>query len=168
MAGGWLIKEQNSWFWSSQTGRSSGRSGNKQMKINVVEGKRSSRWGYPSSILVLMIFNVSGRVQVSGHLVLERCWDRAGDRWIDRFLIFSNEGVALVSRGDERVEPKGKALDLLVFVRSNPHLWSRGLNQDRMNKILDPSHWNELPLLGGGGSALKIGWIAPSSGGSSE
>lgn len=41
----------------------------------------------------------------------------------------SNEGVALASHSEESAEWK----------RSNPHLWSGGLNHDQNNEILDTS-----------------------------
>lgn len=48
-----------------------------------------------------------------------------------------NECVVLVSRGEETVELKVRALDLLARPCSNPPLWLWGLNHDKssQNKI---------------------------------
>lgn len=44
----------------------------------------------------------------------------------------------------KRVELKSEALDLLVCLRSNTHLWTRGLGRDRKKEILDTSCQNGL------------------------
>jgi len=44
---------------------------------------------------------------------------------------------------EEGAESEGKALNLPVGLRSNPHLWSRTLAHDRKNKIADTSGQNE-------------------------
>ena len=47
--------------------------------------------------------------------------------------------------GKERAEPEGKALNLQVNLRPNPHLLSWALGSDRKNKIANTSGRNELP-----------------------
>lgn len=50
------------------------------------------------------------------------------DRWV--------EADTVPERcGSEGVEPEDKALDFLVHLRSNAHLWSRALGRDRKNEI---------------------------------
>ena len=46
------------------------------------------------------------------------------EREIDRCGVCSNADSARIRCGEEGAEPKGKALDLLVDLRSCPHLWS--------------------------------------------
>ena len=75
-------------------------------------------------------------------------------------ILFTSEGMMeheterrigrCIGRGEERAEPKGEALNLLVSLCSYPHLWSWTLGRDRKNKIPDTSGWNEFPLQGGG------------------
>lgn len=43
-----------------------------------------------------------------------------------------------------RVQPQGEAFDLLVCLRSDPHLWSWALGSDRMDKVADTSSRNEV------------------------
>ena len=50
---------------------------------------------------------------------MEREIDRA-----DRCGVCSNVDSARIRHGEEGAEPKGKALDLPVDLRSCPHLWS--------------------------------------------
>lgn len=56
--------------------------------------------------------------------------------------------VALVCCGEEGAELEGKDLDLLLCLRSVPHLWSWGLDPYWTDEILDPSSWSEIPILG--------------------
>lgn len=46
----------------------------------------------------------------------------------------------------QRVEPKGKAVDLPLKLRPNPHLL---YSSDQKNEVADTSGANELPLQGG-------------------
>lgn len=47
--------------------------------------------------------------------------------------------------GGGGAEPKCKALNLLVSLRSNPHLWSRTVGSDQKDKIANTSGRNEFP-----------------------
>ena len=49
-------------------------------------------------------------------------------------------------RGKEGAELEGEALDLLVHLCSNPHLWSQDLDCDRKNEMADTSSSNGFPL----------------------
>lgn len=52
--------------------------------------------------------------------------------------------------GEKGADPGGKALDLLVDLCSNPHLWTRAPDHDWKNETVDVSGRNEPPLRGGG------------------
>ena len=71
------------------------------------------------------------------------------ERQADRCGVCSNADSARIRRGEEGAEPKGKALDLPVDLRSCLHLWSWALGSDRKNKIAGTSGRNELPPQGG-------------------
>jgi len=52
-------------------------------------------------------------------------------------VLFMNEGnmEREIDRRISAAEPKGKAFNVLVGLRSNPHLWSRTLGSDRKSKV---------------------------------
>lgn len=66
---------------------------------------------------------------------------------MDQGLIISVEGIALVCCSEEKVEPKGKVLDLLVHLHSNHLHLSWGIDHNEKNTIPDTSGWNELSSL---------------------
>jgi len=55
----------------------------------------------------------------------------------DWSLVSSNEGAAPVHYGEEGAKLAGDAFSLLALFRSNPHLWSRDLGNDRKNEVAD-------------------------------
>jgi len=63
--------------------------------------------------------------------------------------ICSDVDAVLGCCGEEGAEPEGKAFNLLVHLRPNPHLWSWALGNDCKNEVTDTSSRNELPQRGG-------------------
>ena len=57
-------------------------------------------------------------------------------------------GLCTDPRCEEEAKPEGEALDLLVNLRSDPHLWSRVVGSDRKNEIANTSGQNEFPPQG--------------------
>lgn len=67
---------------------------------------------------------------------------------MDQRSVSSYADVVLVHHGEEGADPKGKAVNLMVNLRANPHPWSQALGIGRKNG----SHihgGNELPSQGG-------------------
>jgi len=52
---------------------------------------------------------------------LGSCWSEGT---MEQEINSSKTGAVPVRLGEEGAKPKGKALNLLVGLRSNPHLWS--------------------------------------------
>lgn len=55
------------------------------------------------------------------------------ERWIDQGLVLSNEGVASICLGEERVQTKRKALNLLIYILT--FTFGHEVDHDQMNKI---------------------------------
>lgn len=73
-----------------------------------------------------------------------------GEKWSRTLTgrVCSDVVAVLVCHSEERAEPKSKAVNLLVDLCSNPHLFPRAVGSDQKNKTVGTSGGNELPPQG--------------------